>query len=103
MMIQQLIHNLPCKPIQTCHECPTWVEQYSKQGMNGHIGKSPPIGISFHTHESLTHIKLGFFKDFMTIVYTFVTFSNAKKAISNFYIVILGHTMHSKPLQIVCK
>ena len=101
MLLQQLLHNLPCKPIQTCYECFTQVEEYSKQGMNGHTGKSPPTGLLFHTHESLTHIKPRFFKDFMTIVYTFDTFSNAKKAISNFYIVILGHTMHSKPLQIV--
>ena len=97
MLLQQLLHNLPCKPIQTCHECPTRVEQYSKQGMNGHTGKSPPIGLSFHTHESLTHIKPRFFKAFMTIVYTFGTFPNAKGYIKFVYCYSRAHNALKTP------
>ena len=97
MLLQQLLHNLPCKPIQTFHDYPTQVEQYYKQGMNGHTGKSPPIRLSFHTHESLTHIKPRFFKDFMTIVYTFVTFSNAKGYIKFLYCYSRAHNALKTP------
>ena len=97
MLLQQLLHNLPHKPIQTCHECPKWVEQYSKKGMNGHTSKSPPIGLSFHTHESLTHIKLVFFKDFITIVYTFGTFPTAKGYIKFVYCYSRAHNALKTP------
>ena len=97
MLLQQLLHNLPCKPIQTCHECPMQVEQYSKQGMNGHKGKSPPIAIWFHTHESLLHIKHGFFKAFMTIVSTFGTFTTSKSYMKFVYCCSRAHNALKTP------
>ena len=65
--------------------------------MNGHTGKSPPIGLLFHTRESLTHIKPGFFKTFMTIVYTFGTFPNAKGYIKFVYCYSRAHNALKTP------
>ena len=65
--------------------------------MNGHTGKSTHIRLSFHTHESLTHIKPIFFKAFMTIVYTFGTFPNEKGYIKFVYCYSSAHNALKTP------
>ena len=58
---------------------------------------SQSVGISFHTHESLTHRKPRFFKAFMTKVYTFGTFPNAKGYIKFVYCYSRAHNVLKNP------